>query len=270
VSNFAESEAITSISTANRERITVRGRDFCDEIVGRFSLTAFLYFHVTGREPTVAETQMLDALLVSITEHGLSPTAIAARLTYASAPEALQAAIAAGLLGAGTVVLGAAQEVAEVLADGVNRVKRGGDAAAIARELASQTRERGAKLPGFGHPLHHPVDPRAQRLIAIAEQLNLSGPHLEFLQVLTQEARSVWQKPLVLNVQGPIAAIALDMGLPAFLMRAIPIIARAVGVLGHIAEEREHPLAFHLTMLANHATTYVDPITLERSRVIED
>jgi citrate synthase len=227
------------------------------------SLSAFILFHVTGREPSTAETAMLDALIIAISEHGLAPTAIAARMTYASGPEALQAAVAAGILGAGSVVLGSASDAAELIAKGVHQVRGGEDITNVARAIAEAEKAANRKLPGFGHPLHKPVDPRTVRLLALADELGIAGDNCAFLKVLAAVADQVWGKPLVLNIQGPIAAIGLDMGLPPFLTRAIPILARAIGVLGHIAEEAENPMGFTLAMLANDMARYRAPDGVE-------
>lgn len=259
MTHFGSGEAVTALCRANRTSITVRGKDFCSEVIGRMSLSAFILFHLTGREPSEDAARMLDALIIAISEHGLSPTAIAARMTYASGPEALQAAVAAGVLGAGSVVLGSAAEAAELLAEGAAAVAAGEVIDAAARRIAAREKDAGGKLPGFGHPLHKPDDPRATRLLALADELGQSGRHVAFLRALAPAADDAWGKHLVMNIQAPIAAIGLDMGLPPFLTRAIPILARAIGVLGHIAEEAERPLGFRLAMLANEAVRYRGP-----------
>jgi citrate synthase len=256
---FDQRTAATLLCTSDRESITVRGKDLCGDIIGSMSLTGFFYFHITGKEPSPSETRMLDALLVAIAEHGLSPAALAARMTYAAAPEALQGAVAAGILGAGSVVLGAAGEVAATLKSALARVHAGLTMEAAATELVRATIERSQLLPGFGHPLHKPIDPRAVRLLALAEQEGIGGEHIKMLETIARVAPALFGKDLVMNVQGPIAAIACDMGLPPFLARAIPIIARAVGVLGHIAEEDERPIGFFVTTLANREVRYLGP-----------
>lgn len=246
----------TALCKADRASITVRDRDFCNDLIGGMSLSAFMLFHWTGREATPAEAAMLDALIIAITEHGLAPTAIAARMTYASGPEALQAAVAAGILGAGSVVLGSAAQCADLLVAGVEQVMAGAAAGPVARALIEGEIAAGRKLAGFGHPLHKPADPRAVRLLTLADELGIAGAHVAFLRTLAPIADSLHEKPLVMNVQAPIAAIGLDMGLPPFLTRAIPILARAIGVIGHIAEEAEHPIGFALAMQANQAVRY--------------
>ncbi|MEQ9587367.1 MAG: citryl-CoA lyase [Parvibaculaceae bacterium] len=259
MSNFGKSPIETSICDADRTSISVRGEDLCNSLMGGLSLSGFFYFHLTGKKPEPNQVKMLDALIISIAEHGLSPAAISARMTYASAPEAVQGAVAAGVLGVGSVVLGATDEAAKVLVRAIQACEAGQAAKAVAFEIATEHHSKGEKLPGFGHPLHKPTDPRSDRLIQLARDYGVSGPHTKFLTELSAAADEVWGKPLVVNVQAPIASIALDMGLPDILTKAIPIIARAIGVLGHIAEEIERPIGFSATMAVNKAAKYVPP-----------
>ena len=197
---------------------------------------------------------MLDALLISIAEHGLAPSVLAARMTIAAEPDSLQGAVAAGILGCGKVILGSSAECAELLEDAVGR---DGDRASVARQVAQEVFDAGGKLPGYGHPLHKPDDPRSVRLLALSEELGVAGEHVAMLREISAVADDIWGKHLVLNVQGPIAAIALDMGLSAFMVKSIPLLARTISVIGHINEELESPLGFHVTMMANGAIQYV-------------
>src|SRR3989449_5120651 len=153
------------ISQAYPDRVEVRGRDLAGDLMGRLSFTEYFHLLLTGREPSDDERFFLDLLLVSIAEHGLMPSNVAARMTLAADPGSLQGAVAAGILGAGPVILGAAEVCAEVLSDAQARVDAGGEPAAVARDVARETREAGRRLPGLGHPVHSPVDPRAQRIL---------------------------------------------------------------------------------------------------------
>ena len=265
MSTFGKAEPVTALCAADRTSITLRGKDFCNDVIGAMTLSSFIFFHLTGRVPSEQQAKMLDALIISIAEHGLSPTAIAARMTYSSGPEALQAAVAAGILGAGSVVLGSASEAADLIAEGVAEARRGQNHAVVARRLAERALAGGGKIPGFGHPLHKPDDPRAVRLLELSDELGVSGDHVQFLRALAGAADAVAGKHLVLNIQGPIAAIGLDLGFPPFLTRAIPILARAIGVLAHIAEESERPLGFFIANLANEAVKYRGPDGVEQS-----
>ena len=171
-------EAKTGICTADETSITMRGRDLCNELMGYASFTEFFLLHVTGLVPTEDQVFFLDAVLVSLSEHGLTPSAQAARMTYAAAPEALQGAVAAGILGCGSVILGSAEVAADFLATGVARISGGEDMAAVAHDMVAANRAAKRPLPGFGHPIHTPVDPRAVRLLQLAEERGVAGPHV--------------------------------------------------------------------------------------------
>src|SRR4051812_2322995 len=151
----------THISQAYPDRIEVRGRDLTGDLMGRLSFTEYFHLLLTGAEPTEEQRYFLDLLLVAIAEHGLMPTNVAARMTLAADPGSLQGAVAAGILGCGPVILGTAEECARLL-----ERARDEQPAAIAREYA----EAGRRLPGFGHPIHRPVDPRAERVLELADE----------------------------------------------------------------------------------------------------
>ncbi len=243
-------EARTAICWADKDRIEIWGEDLCQDLMGRVSFTEFFFLLLTGQRPTADQGFFLDVLLVAIAEHGLTPTAQAARMTLAAAPNALQAAVAAGILGAGTVVLGTAELCGALLNETIARIEGGLDEDAAVAEIARAYFESGRKLPGFGHPLHHPVDPRAERVVALAEQRGVAGRHLRLIQKFRPVAQELWRKPLPMNLSAPLAAVLMDLNLPATMINAIPLLARTAGLLGHIAEEQRHPIGF---LLAHHA-----------------
>ena len=247
--------ARTSISTADARAITVRGHDLANELIGQLSFTEFFFLHVTGKRPTENQRFFLDALLVAIAEHGLTPTVQAARMTLAAAPDALQGAVAAGILGCGTVVLGTSELCAALLrrAAAAAAGKPEAERDRVVRALTDEIKNSGGRLPGFGHPLHKPVDPRSQCLIALAEQRGAAGVHLDLLRRFERAAAAAWGKPLVLNVSGPIAAILLDLDFPDSAIKGIPILARTAGIIGHLAEERDSPIGFFLSAKAEEA-----------------
>lgn len=240
--------ARTAISTADERSITVRGYDLTSELIGSLSFTEFFFLHVTGKKPNENQRFFLDALLVTIAEHGLTPTVQAARMTLAAAPDALQGAVAAGILGCGTVVLGTSELCAALLREAAKRCagKSEAERDAIVLEMAKAVKARGERLPGFGHPLHRPVDPRTERLLSLADQRRASGVHVDLLRRFGKAAAAVWGKPLVMNVSGPIGAILLDLDFPDAAVKGIPILARTAGIIGHLAEERESPIGFLL------------------------
>jgi citrate synthase len=246
--------AITSISTADASSLTVRGRDLCGDLMGRLSFTEYFHLLVTGREATETQRFFLDLLLVAIAEHGLVPTNQVARMTYAAEPAALQAAVAAGILGCGSVLLGTAELCGRFLIQARARIAGGADL----DDLVAEIRNEGGKVPGFGHPLHKPVDPRAQRILALAEEKGAAGPHVALARVAEAVVPRVWGRPLPMNVSMPIAAVLLDLEFPPAILKGIPILARTASLLAHLAEENVRPIGFLMAAAAEEAIAY-DP-----------
>jgi citrate synthase len=244
--------ATTAISTADATSLTVRGRDLCGDLMGRLSFTEYFHLLVTGREPTEAERFVLDLLLVAIAEHGLVPTNQVARMTYDADPAALQAAVAAGILGCGSVVLGTAELCGAFLAEARERSASGEGL----RDIVAAVRAGGGKLPGFGHPLHKPVDPRAQRILALAEERGVAGPNLALARELEAVVPEVWGKPLPMNVSMPIAAMLLDLDFPPAILKGVPILARTASLIAHLAEESANPIGFLMAAEAEAAVAY--------------
>jgi citrate synthase len=229
----------TRIARARPDGVEVRGRDLTRDLMGRLTFTEYFHLLLTGEEPTEEQCFFLDLVLVAIAEHGLMPANVAARMTLAADPGSLHGAVAAGILGAGPVVLGASEECARLLA-------AGGDPKEIVRGL----RESGRKVPGFGHPVHKPVDPRAERILELADERGVSRRHIALARALRDEVQ------LTMNVAMPIAAVVLDLGFPPVTAKAVPILARTAGLLAHLAEEREEPLGFLLARAAEEAVEY--------------
>jgi citrate synthase len=230
---------LTAISEVFPDRVEVRGRDLAGELMGRVGFTEYVHLLLTGEEPTKDQRFFLDLLLVSIAEHGLMPSNVAARMTLAADPRSLQGAVAAGILGAGPVVLGASEECARLLE---HAVAAGSDPAEVVRDLHAA----GERMPGFGHPLHKPLDPRAERILELADERGVSGPHVAYAQALRDAVAAEWGKPLTMNVAMPMAAVLLDLGFPAVAAKAVPILARTASLLAHLAEEQERPIGFEL------------------------
>jgi len=242
--------AVTRIAQAYPDRVEVRGRDLTGDLMGRLSFTAYFHLLLTGEEPTEEQRELLDLLLVAIAEHGLMPANVAARMTLAADPGALQAAVAAGILGAGPVVLGTSEECARLL-EGIRET--GSDPVEAVREI----RAAGGKVPGFGHPVHRPVDPRAERILALADERGASGAHVALARRLLDAVVEVWGKPLPMNVSMPIAAVMLDLGYSAEHVKAVPILARTASLLAHLAEEQQRPIGFALAGAAEGSVEYV-------------
>jgi citrate synthase len=239
----------TRIAQAYADRVEVRGRDLAGDLMGRLTFTEYVHLLLTGREPTGEQRFFLDLLLVAIAEHGLMPTNVAARMTLAADPGALQGAVAAGILGAGPVVLGTSEECARLLESAVAEGREPGE---VARELHAA----GRKVPGFGHPVHRPLDPRAERILELAGERGLAGPHLAFARAFREAVATAWGTPLTMNVALPIAAVLLDLGFPSGVVKAVPILARTAGLLAHLAEELEEPLGPYLAAAAERAVEY--------------
>jgi citrate synthase len=247
---------VSSISTAAADRIEVRGRDLAGDLMGRLTFTEYFHLLLTGEEPTADQRYFLDMLLVAIAEHGLVPTNVAARMTLAADPGSLQGAVAAGILGCGPVILGTAELCARLLDEAQQRVAGGEPTDAVAADIARSYRASGAKLPGFGHPLHRPLDPRAERILQAADERGVSGPHVALARALRPAAAEAWGRPLPMNVSMPIAAVMLDLGFPATAVKSVPILARTAGLLAHLAEEQQRPIGFLMASAAEEAIGY--------------
>jgi citrate synthase len=251
-------EAVTGISQAYPDRIEIRGHDLAGDLMGRLSFTEYFHLLLTGREPAEDERFFLDLLLVSIAEHGLMPSNVAARMTLAADPDSVHGAVAAGILGAGPVILGAAEQCADLLADAQVRVAAGAAPVDVANATARTIHTAGGRVPGFGHPLHRPFDPRAERILELADARGVSGPHVMLARCLRDAVAEVWAKPLTLNVSLPIAAVLLDLGYPPAIVKAVPVLARTAGLLAHLAEEQQQPIGFLLAAKAEEAIEYRD------------
>jgi citrate synthase len=238
---------VSHISQAYPDRVEVRGRDLTGDLMGRLTFTEYFHLLLTGEEPTADQRDFLDLLLITIAEHGMMPTNVAARMTLAADPASLQGAVAAGILGAGPVILGTAEECARLL-----ETARGGDAAEIVRQI----RADGGKIPGFGHPVHKPLDPRAERILELADERGVSGTYVALAREIRDAVAQAWGRPLTMNVSMPIAAVMLDLGFPATTVKAVPILARAASLLAHLAEEQQLPIGFLMAGAAEDAVSY--------------
>lgn len=231
----------TRICGYDANRITIRGRDLVTELMGELTFSQMILLQLLGRKPSRTQTRILDAVLVTIMEHGLVPSAIVSRLTLYGAPESVQGAVAAGLLGVGDQFAGTASACAEILEPiaAAPRSKR----SALARAAIQSLHGQQSPIPGFGHPVHRGGDPRVKRLIAIAKAAGTKGDHLAALSVLERCVRQETGKKLVTNISSAIAAALGEAGVPAKAMRGIILTARCAGVAGHVFEEMQNPVA---------------------------
>jgi citrate synthase len=252
-------DPVSRISQAYPDRVEVRGRDLATELMGEVTFTEYFHLLLTGNDATDEQRYFLDVLLVAIAEHGMMPTNVAARMTLAADPDSLQGAVAAGILGAGPVVLGTSQECARLLFAAKDQVDRGAEPGTFVREMVRHLTESGRKVPGFGHPVHRPLDPRAERILELADDRAVSGPHVALARAFRDAVDEARGKPLTMNVAMPIAAVMLDLGFSPDVVKAVPILARTAGLLAHLAEEQERPLGFYLAGKAEEAVEYEPP-----------
>ncbi len=243
----------THIAHHMPDAIYVRGTDLVNELIGKVSFTEMMLFQITGKRPTAAQTALLDAVLVTLMEHGLTPSAIAARLIHMSAPEALQSAVAAGLLGVGSTFVGTMEQAAKLLEE-ILAVGEGEDARAKA--IAARYRESRQPLPGFGHRLHKPDDPRSARLLALAEEHGTPGRHVRALRSLARAVDEAYGRHITINATGAIAAVLGEIGFPHEVARGVAVVSRAAGLVGHILEERREPAARFIWELAEREVPY--------------
>ncbi|CAM5200435.1 citrate synthase (unknown stereospecificity) OS=Castellaniella defragrans OX=75697 GN=HNR28_003407 PE=3 SV=1 [Castellaniella defragrans] len=249
--------AFTAIATSDARSITVRGEDLCNDLIGKIDFVDYFWLLVTGKRPTSAQAAVTHACLVAIAEHGLVPSVQASRMTLAADPDCWQGAIAAGLLGMGTVVAGSSEVAGRYLVELVGQVRlQGADADAICIDSLRRLKAAGGKVPGLGHPQHSAGDPRADRLLAIAEDQALAGPHIQVLRVLAKQAPAIFGRALPINVSGAIPAVMLDAGWPMQAMKGIPMVARAMGLVAHLFEESVRPIGFILSHHADLAIQY--------------
>lgn len=245
----------TNIATANTTSITVRGRDLVNELIGKYTFTEIFYFLVTGRMPDAAQTRMLDASLVTLMEHGFTPSALIARLTAESVPDQIQVSIAAGLLAIGSVHAGTMEGCAALLVSGVNEA----DADAWCRRVVAEHRQRKEAVPGFGHALHKPDDPRTPQLLRVARENGMDGRYVQLLLKLSTAIDESAGRHITLNATGAIAAMLLEIGIPPEIVRAIAVVSRSAGLVGHILEEQKTDSGRHLVNLARQTIPYSDP-----------
>jgi len=225
--NMSGKRLHSDLGWSTADRIVVQGKDLPGEILGHLNLGDMAFLELTGRIPEARESKVFNAMVVTLVEHGVTPSALVARLTYLGAPEAMQAAVASGLLGLGSVFVGSMEGVAKLCTEAF-----ASGAPDIPALLA-----RYKRLPGLGHPLHKPVDPRSVRLFEIARETGFYGKYCRLMEEIAE------QKRLTLNATGAIGALACELGLDWRCVRGLGVMARAVGLVGHILEEAREPMA---------------------------
>jgi citrate synthase len=253
----------TSLGTSDADKITLLGQSLADDLMGKVGFGELTLWMVTQRRPTQSEVRVFESVLVALADHGFTPTAIAARLTYLSAPDSLQGALAAGLLGGGSRFLGVTEDAGQFLAGVLAEAGEipADDAGYDELALAAVQQARAAKkfVPGLGHPVHKVRDPRTPVLIEIAEEEGLRGPHLRLFEAIGRVHPQVLGRTLPLNGAGTCGAVLADLGLPLKLLRGFALLARAAGLLGQLAEEQRTPIANDIYMHVDRNAVYIPP-----------
>ena len=234
----------TKIATSSPDDITVRGKSLPRELIGKLSFSEMMCFTILGEVPSAARIACIDACLVALMEHGLTPSALSTRLIYGSAPEAMQGAVAAGLLGVGGNFVGTVEGCAKLLA----RIVAGEPPAAIVAETTA--------LPGFGHPTHKPDDPRAPVLFEVARRHGIAGPYVAALEALSAALDAAKRRHITINATGAVAAVLADAGIPVEIMRGFALITRCAGLVAHVHEEQREPAMREIWRAAEEAIPY--------------
>jgi citrate synthase len=257
------SEYPTALGASTRESITLLGKDLAADVMGEVGFGELAFWLATQRRPTRGETRVFEAVLAALADHGFTPTAIVTRLTYLSAPDSVQGALAAGLLGGGSRFLGVTEDCGRFLHEQLAGVQLPIDDAGW-DELALQTvaAQRGAKrfIPGLGHHVHKDVDPRTPRLFEIAREEGLVGPHLSLFAAIGRVHPRVLGRTLPLNGAGTCGAALADLGLPMELLRGFALLARTAGLIGQLAEELRTPVANDIFLSVDLNNESVPPV----------
>jgi citrate synthase len=250
---FMPATQTTSLATHTTEDIFIRDVSLTKDLIGKLTFTEMTFFLVLGRRPSAAQAACVDACFVTLMEHGLTPSALSTRLIYSSATEAMQGAVAAGLLGVGSLFVGTMEGCAALLE---RMLKAPGGAEAEAHAIVAEHRAAKSPLPGFGHPQHRPDDPRTLRLFDVARQHGIAGAHVNAVQTLGRAVDAAFGKHITINATGAIAAVLRDCGVPAEIMRGFALITRCAGLVAHIREEQEKPAMRAIWEAGEHAVPY--------------
>lgn len=246
----------TRIATSDATSITMRGLDLVTDVIGERTFTETTYFSMCGRMPSATETKVLDACLVTLMEHGFTPSAIIARMVIDSVPDEIQVAMAAGLSSVGSVFVGTMEGCARILQQGL---AEGGDADAYCARVVAEHRAARKALPGFGHPHHKPDDPRTPRLFAVARAAGVEGRYIALLERLGAAFDAAVGRHMTINATGAIGALLSEIAVPVEVMRGVAVVSRASGLMAHIREEREQHTARYVWQLASDNIPYVPP-----------
>jgi citrate synthase len=246
--------ATTSICHYNETHIFVRGQDLCQDLIGKISVSDYLYLLIVGRRPSDAERAIVEAAIVTLAEHGMTPSAIASRLTLMGAPESLQGALAAGLLGVGDQFVGTVASVAPLLEE----IVASSDPEEAAEAIVARHRKAKSLVPGFGQPHHKPDDPRSPALFAVGEKAGVKGDYIHALKTLGRAVDGAFGRHYTINAPAAISSLFLEIGIPVAQMRGFILISRCIGLVAHLAEELANPIGRALWDTSAHAVQFAD------------
>ncbi len=248
---MSDKELVSNLSTFDQNGATIRGKSLVRDLIGEVSFSKMIYFYILGKMPTPEELSIVDAVLVTLMDHGMSG-GLSARMIYRSSPDSLQGAVAAGLLGMGSQFGGVMEQVGQYL----DEIVKATDQEAKAREIVTQHRSRKKALPGFGHNDFKPDDPRTPKLLAVAKNANVKGDYIKALLLMSKVVDEIVGKHLTINATAAIAAVLAEIGVPFKIMRGFSLISRAPGLVGQILEEQTNPIAGELMQLVNDTVVY--------------
>lgn len=246
----------TKIATTTTDDVLIRGKSLCSELIGELSFSQMMCFTILGRVPGDPQIAAIDACLVALMEHGLTPSALATRLIYGSAPEAMQSAVAAGLLGIGDRFVGTVEGCGRLLARIAGAARDGDDGAAEAAAIAGEHRAARRPVPGFGHPQHKPDDPRTPAILEVARKTGVAGAHVAALELLAAAVDEAVGRHLTINATGAIAAVLADCEVPVSIARGFALISRCAGLVAHVHEEQTNPSFNAIWRAAGQAAPY--------------
>jgi citrate synthase len=239
-------ELRSDIAWSSADKIGVHGYDLTEDLMGKVNLGDMAFLSVTGRLPDAREARMFNAIVVPLVEHGIVPSTLATRLTYTGAPEAMQAAVAAGLLGLGSVFVGSTEGAARMLKAAFDQAGDSPDVQALARQIVAEHRAARRIVPGLGHPVHKPLDPRTVRMFAVAKETGFHGRYVELMLAVSREAEQATGRSLPVNATGAIGALCCEMGFTPQTAAGLGVMARAIGLVGHVLEEARNPMGMEL------------------------
>jgi citrate synthase len=260
VSGKGRRQLRSDLAWSTADRIVVRGHDLATDLIGKVSLGDFAFLELKGRLPSPQESAVFNAITITLVEHGMTPSAIAARLTFLGAPESLQGAVAAGLLGLGDRFGGPVDDAARMLQEALAGVPSDADLAPVAAAVVADRLKARRLIAGIGHPVHTEVDPRVPALFRVAAENGFSGRHVQLMELVAVEMSRATGRRLPINATGAIGAIASELEIPWQVCRGLAVLARAIGLVAHLQEELTEPMAAEIwTRVEEEASEHQHP-----------